>query len=183
MRAIAPQVEHMILIAHNFPIEPLDRLHVINYTKQPPNISEMWNLGLEKAQSLGADWTAVLNDDAIVFPHWFDRIETAIRKEKASGGWAAGEHSGHLLYERATATMQRMTGYAFVIRSNFRADEQFQWWYGDNDLEWRARENGGMVQVGGSIEHRHPNSTTVGRLAHIATEDGKRFKAKWGKMP
>lgn len=183
MRAIAPQVEHIILIAHNFPIEPEGRLEVIPYTDSPPNISTMWNLGIKRAEELGATRIAVLNDDAIVYNGWFDSIERAMIKTGAAAGWSAGEHHGHLLYTKAEPTMRRMSGYAFVINAGLRADEQFQWWYGDNDLEWRAREAGGVVQVGGSIEHRHPNASTIGELARIAGEDKKRFKKKWGTLP
>lgn len=186
IRAIGPQVNHIILISHNAGVTGNDRnLHVIDYKEQVPNISVMWNLGLRAAYAMGATHVAVLNDDAIVYPHWVRRIVLAMNKTGAVAGWSAGEHMGHLLYQRAEPTMRRMTGYAFLLDSQatLLADEQFQWWYGDNDLEWRAREAGGVVQVGGSIEHRHPNGTTVGILARIAEQDKIRFKKKWGVLP
>jgi hypothetical protein len=185
MEAIAPQVDFIVLVAHRFPVhaKPDEGLHVVDYFALPPNISEMWNLGLQKAEELGANRVAVLNDDAIVYPSWFEKIEQAMAARQAAAGWSSGEHAGHLYYTQAEPTLIRMTGYAFVVQSSFRADEQFQWWYGDNDLEWRARQNGGVVHVGGSIEHRHPNATTVGWLAAIAGQDAERFRVKWGTLP
>lgn len=186
MAAIGQQVDHIILIAHR--CEPLigdsgGQVHVIPYEKEVPNISEMWNLGLNLAEYLKADRIAVLNDDAIVYNGWFSNIENAMIATGAVAGWSSGEHEGHLLYTKAEPTLIRMTGYAFVIEKKIRVDEQFQWWFGDNDLEWRARELGGVVHVGGDVEHRHPNGTTFGRLAKIAGQDKERFRRKWGRLP
>lgn len=186
LRAIAPQVDNVILINHKAALKgnALD-LHVLDYFEDPPNISTMWNTGLTHAYEMGADTVAVLNDDAIVYPGWYDKIEKAMVTAGAVAGWSAGEHAGHLLYDKAEPTLLRMTGYAFILdaEAGLLADPQFRWWYGDNDLEWRAREAGGVVHVGGSIEHRHPNGTTVGVLAEIAGQDAGRFRAKWGVLP
>jgi hypothetical protein len=149
LAAIMPQVDHTILITHNYKMDETFSLHSIPYEREIPNISEMWNLGLDLASYLGADFTAVLNDDAIVYNGWFSNIENAMVATQSIAGWSSGEHEGHLVYRKAEPTLIRMTGFAFVVRSQVRADEQFQWWCGDNDIEWNARVAGGVVHVGG----------------------------------
>lgn len=187
LKAIAPQVDDIYLINHKAGIKGGDeiKLHVLDYFEDVPNISVMWNMGLQAAYDGGAEVVAVLNDDAIVFPGWLERIVRSMAVTGAVAGWCEGQHRGHLLYQEATPTMRRMQGFAFALDSKavLLADEQFQWWYGDNDLEWRARQAGGVVQCGGEIKHLHPNGTTVGKLALIAGEDRKRFETKWGMLP
>lgn len=146
------------------------------YCIDPPNISQMWNLGLGMAHEHAAGEpydVAVLNDDVIVPPDWFERVSTEMQLTpnlRASAG-CVHRPADH-----------RMTGYAFILNGDdgLRADEQFQWWWGDSDLEMQARRLRGVVFAGGEdVEHRRPNSTTVGRLAEIAAEDGLRYREKW----
>ena len=186
-RAIAPQVDALLVVAHGDParhyvldvLEYLDLAglltgcQILPYDSDPPNISNMWNLGLDSAPyAAGGNpySVAVLNDDAIVPPDWFERIVTEMKYHGAAAGCARRTHD------------DRMAGYAFVLdgEKGLRADEQFQWWYGDDDLQRRAEQAGGVVYVGGlDVEHRHPNSTTVGLLADIAEADRLRFMRKW----
>lgn len=167
--AIKPQVDWVITVAHLAPYA--GSWPTIWYEYRVPNISVMWNLGLDYAHGLanGRPYdVAVLNDDCIVPPDWFARVTRGMRRHNTAAGCVKrpGDH--------------RMTGYAFILNGDagLRADPQFQWWYGDDDLE---RQAGSVTFVNGQdVEHRHPNSTTVGRLAEIAAEDGLRYKEKWG---
>ena len=179
MAAITPQVDRVIIISHGASYaDPLSLdwpdHSIIGYAEDPPNISRMWNLGLNACSNLdnpiGYD-VAVLNDDVIVPPDWFERVVRSMREEdNASAGCVRRPRD------------LRMTGYAFILDGNvgLRADEQFQWWYGDDDLQRQAMQLGGIAYAGGQdVEHRHPNSTTVGVLAEIAGQDRERFIAKW----
>lgn len=190
VRAILPQVDALIVIAHCPPgengqpyvwatLEWLDaeRLlrgcQVIPYHEDPPNISRMWNLGLDTAPVFAAGDrydVAVLNDDVIVPPDWFDRVTAAMRTGRNAAGCVYRDWD------------PRMTGYAFILDGDLglRADEQFQWWFGDSDLQREAETMGGVAYAGGEdVIHRHPNSTTVGILAQIAEQDAIRYQAKW----
>lgn len=143
------------------------------YCEDPPNISRMWNLGLDSVHehAKGEPYdVAVLNDDAIVPPDWFDRVVSAMRHKNAAAGAVRRSFD------------PRMAGYAFVLdgTKGLRADERFQWWYGDDDLQRQAEQAGGVAFARGQdVEHRHPNSTTVGVLAKIAEADALRYKEKW----
>lgn len=187
IEAIAPQVDAVFVVAHleaSAYAEPTmlatlgttRAFSVIRYSALVPNISTMWNLGLSSAHRYAADRpydVAILNDDVIVPPDWFNRV-TAAMAVLGPGRASAG------CVRRALDP--RMTGYAFILNGDdsLRADERFQWWFGDDDLERQARALGGVAYaVGADVIHRHPNSTTVGRLAEIAAEDRTRFAAKW----
>lgn len=183
--AIAPQVDAVIVIAHGCP-EYVGRTltadapgvrewEAIEYQAVVPNISRMWNLGLDAA-ARRAGWdpfdVAVINDDVICPPDWFARVTAAMdaMSPRAAAGCVRRRFD------------HRMTGYAFILdgRSELRADEQFRWWYGDDDLERRARQISGVAFAEGrDVEHRHPNSTTTGVLAEIAEQDADRYLAKW----
>jgi len=182
--AIAPQVDAVLVIAHEddawaYAYEHLrpDDWQIYYHPDGPPNISRMWNLGLDEAhyRAKGRPYdVAVLNDDVIVPPDWFDRVTEAMLLEDASAGCVRRVHD------------RRMTGYAFILNGDdgLRADEQFQWWAGDDDLERQASALGGVALADGpDVEHRHPNSTTVGVLAEVAREDLVRFEQKWGHRP
>lgn len=171
LAAIAPQVDEVIIVAHDAPYVRTRDGVVLDYEAEVPNISRMWNMGLYAAESLAEGrpyHVAVINDDVIVPPDWFDRVVSAMGDKAA--GCVQREFD------------PRMTGYAFILNGTIRlfADEQFQWWYGDDDLQRRAEKAGGVAYAPGQdVEHRHPNSTTVGILADIAREDGYRFNRKW----
>jgi hypothetical protein len=200
LAAIRPQVDAVIVIAHMFP-DYVDDCRdwadggVIDYSEDPPNISRMWNLGLEAVAKLadGQPYdVAVLNDDAIVPPDWFETITSAMRQVGAAAG-SADQH-GRLragdwdldVTVGPKNLFNRLAGFAFILDGDkgLSLDEQFQWHYGDDDLEWVACGRGGVVLVGGcKVDHLLPNSTTVGVLAEIAGGDRERFRAKWGQVP
>lgn len=193
--AIRPQVDHVILVAHRCSPAGLDepwRISIKPYMQRVPNISAMWNLGLEEAEkrARGDFDVAVLNDDAIVPSGWFDDVSAAMHEVGAVAG--SRDQTGVLRGTQTYLTAKpiplehRLSGFAFILdgRARLRADEQFQWWYGDDDLDWRARESGGVVKVPGDpVDHRYPGGTTVGQLALIAGEDRQRFESKWGMTP
>ena len=195
LAAIGPQVDLVVVVAHMNPsyvlAGPRYRTQMLPYEEDPPNISRMWNLGLRCVNRRNySDYdVAVLNDDAIVPPDWFDTITAAMRKTGAAAGFALspGQHAPILHTQPGPTNLHTvMTGWAFILDGDkhLYADEQFEWWYGDTSLDWEARTKGGVVGVPGlPMEHLYPNSTTVGELAVIAGEDRQRFAAKWGQVP
>lgn len=183
IEAIRPQVDHIFLIGHNWDPDILpDDCTLIPYNVEIPNISTMWNLGIDAAPK--PSLVAVLNDDAIVPGDWFWRVERGLLENRAVVGCMSGVDRIYLQTEKSSP-LPRLSGFAFIINTDFdiRLDEQFQWWWGDTDLDYQARRAGGMVVVPGEIDHRFPNGTTTGILAEIAGQDRDRFVAKWGSAP
>jgi hypothetical protein len=163
----------------------------------PPNISELWNIGLAltdaAARRAGVDaWDiAVLNSDVVVPPGWVQALSDAMRATTAVLAYP-DQHGGtrQLLHTKAEPIdlRQRITGYAYLLRgeTGLRLDESMQWWASDDDLDWRARECGGALLVPGiPVEHRCPNGSMHERpeLKAQAGHDMETFRKKWGRTP
>lgn len=197
--AIAPQVD-MVLVVDNASDPPaevpasLTNVLVVQDGEQPPNLSRLWNLGLDTIEKhKPAGWTtwdvAVLNDDAEPPAGWMTAVSTAMRELRAVAGCSVGSAtSGVQLHGPAStpSVYTRLTGWAFVLRgeAHLRADERLRWWCGDDDLSAKARNSGGLVRVPG---HLVPNAcadqTTRGALAEQAATDMATFVEIWGQRP
>lgn len=165
---------------------------VLRDAAQEPNISRWWNLGLNYVKHMEGDAehvVAVLNDDLVVPRKFVQTLAHAIITHGAAAAYP-DQHGFNAdmvhRYVGPISLYRRMTGYAFALRgsANIRADESLQWWYGDDDIDWTARQRGGSVLVGGlRVHHLCPNETTVGSLAVQAGLDRGRFETKWGRAP
>lgn len=207
LRAVGPQVDAAVVVDNSDAGLPdewyvaardlVGELHRVWLPEQPPNLSRLWNMGLDRAAELwrGGDRygdpyeIAVLNDDAIVSDMWFTNLSRVMR---SSGATAAGAGPAGPLVHRTpgrTALHERMPGWAFILagEANLRADERLRWWCGDNDLDMQARKLAGTVivpewQVGG-VEHLYPDQSTVGVLREQTAVDMAYFVEKWGFRP
>ena len=165
---------------------------------EPKNISRWWNLGLDYAKTVERDnehVVAVLNDDIVIPKRFVQKLAEELMQTGAAAAYpdqhdvlADGRLGNRLIHEYAVPVdlRTRLCGYAFALRgsANLRADETLQWWYGDDDLDWRARQSGGSVMVRGlKVEHLSANSTTVGKLAEQAGRDRQTFIDKWRTAP
>lgn len=173
-------------------------ISVIYDAEQPPNLSRLWNRGIDLAKlscrvfnDLRWD-VAVLNDDAVVPPGWWDAVSGAMREVNAAA--ASADPFGELPFGRkhlwlANAPMSvhtRLAGWAFMLRGEegLRADERLRWWYADDLLSLQARERGGLVHVGGvGVGNTLANSSTVGVLAEQAGRDRQTFVDITGRQP
>ena len=203
---IGPQVDMVIIIdnASNPPAQvAMDenwRTVILRVPDQPPNISRMWQLGIDEALSTfkaaerleGREkpYVAVLCDDTIVPPGWF----AAITEAMASTGSVIGcsnpwgyEHEPRVKTQPDGLIGERMPGWAWVLDldSPVRPDESLPWWFGDTDVDWQARLAGGMVMIGGyAVPNIHPNENSLRpELAEQCGKDGVTFAAKWGWRP
>lgn len=162
----------------------------------PPNISHLWNLGLNWVDMVARGepyFVAVLNDDLRIPA---GTLETIVEGMEATGA-VCGFPDVHGLLRAGRTDVRtepgpvnlftRMTGFCFILRgeANLRADERLVWWYGDDDLEWRAAASGGVVRVGGvTVQHLSPNGSLGDTgLAEQTVADRDTFIAKWGKPP
>lgn len=157
-------------------------LRKITWQRKLPNISVMWNLGLEacaadaREEGFGDAWdAAVLNDDVLVMSGWMDEVVGAMDRDGTVLGAPPRQHN-----------RRQPAGYAFVLRgeSGIRADERFVWWFGDSDIAMQARTGGqpgfSVVETDeASVIHRYPGETTTGRLLRQARLDAAEFQRKW----
>lgn len=202
INSVVDQVDRVIVIDNlsDPPIEPEPwdgKVGVAALPIDPPNISTLWNVGLAladaSARRAGAEaWDiSVLNSDVVLPTGWVGGLSVAMRSTTAVLAYP-DQHGGQqqILHTRAEPIdlRQRITGYAYMLRgeAGLRLDEDLAWWYGDDDLDWTARERGGALLVPGiPVEHRCPNVSTNERpeLAEQTGRDRVTFQAKWGRTP
>ena len=200
--SVIDQVDWVIVIDNGSdpPIDPEPwhgKAGVAQVPMDPPNISTLWNIGLALADSNAhssghGQWDiAVLNSDVTVPPGWIETLSSAMRSTTAVLAYP-DQHGGtrRILHTKAQPIdlRQRITGYAYMLRgeAGLRLDEDFGWWFGDDDLCWRAREAGGGLLVPGiPVEHRCPNGSLYERpeLKAQTARDRETFRQKWGRTP
>ncbi|WP_460071089.1 glycosyltransferase family 2 protein [Streptomyces sp. YKOK-I1] len=202
INSVVDQVDRVIVL-DNLSTPPIDvepwhgKVRGVSAPLDPPNISTFWNVGIAVADAAahraGAEqWDiAVLNSDVVVPPGWAEALSTAMRSTTAVLAYP-DQHGGReqILHTRAEPIdlRQRITGFAFMLRGEhaLRFDEDLVWWYGDDDADWRARQEGGALLVPGlAVEHRCPNGSMYERpeLAEQAGRDRATFQHKWGRTP
>lgn len=203
--SLAHQVDRIIVIdnASDPPIKVERQLHrnlvlVVHDPEQPPNLSRLWNRGLEMADhaaqyanAYGKFDVAVFGDDVIVPHDWWERVSGAMRSSTAVMG---ATHGIMPIWQQLLKTepdgdiMNRAPGWAWMLRgeSGLRLDESLRWWFGDTDLDWRARQAGGTMIAPGEIAvNQRPNefTNTKPELMHQAGLDRLTFQEKWGWVP
>lgn len=164
-------------------------IDVIQDDEQPPNLSRFWNVLLDRCDELAERDVydvAVFNDDSVLPAGWYDCVATAMREHKTAQVAFTDTFgllpSMTLLTDLDNDKYRRMCPWAFVMRGEdgLRSDETMRWWFFDTDLDWRARQTGGVLSVPGpKVGNAHANSSTVGPLAVQAEQDRKTFEAKW----
>lgn len=198
VNAIQPQVDEVLIVVQDAAVVgPLTRkvnhctFHV---DKGEPNISRWWNWGLDCADCHNSEYTtsakydvAVINDDAIVPEGWFDAVSGSMRQLGVAAGCSGGHGMPVLHTQNAAPPLAtRMQGFAFILAGELglRADEQFIWYCGDDDLGRRAAMAGGMVMIPGfHVDHLYPNQQVNDKLMSAIPDDMQRYVDKWGGRP
>lgn len=172
--------------------EPICYMHHVWVPGEPVNLSAVWNMGLDWAEELAEDeefTVAVFNDDLTLPPGLVNEFADALQREGSSAVYAQPwSDLPNMTNHDPWHLGNRMVGYAFALRGwdNLRADEDFLWWYGDSDLDWRARSKRGVCAIGvPTLVHHDPNGYTNRRpeLAEQAGRDRETFQRKFGFLP
>ena len=192
---------HTVIVVDNGSTPPVplipglvSDLWIIRHDEYPPNISRLWNLGIDQAAKVAAikgwpKWNVlVVNDDIVAPPMLVESLSAAMRAEQAACAYPDQHDVGRrILNSRAepVLTAERICGYTFMLRgeADIRADEDFVWWFGDDTIDWECRLAGGSLLVPGvKVEHRAPDVQTRADpvLAEQTNRDHKTWIAKWG---
>lgn len=175
------------LMPDNFPY-----IHHHDWEGEPVNLSRLWNMGLDWAEELAGreEFTvAVFNDDLTLPPNLVQEMTLKLYEEGSSAVYAQPwSDLPNMTNHDPWHLGNRMVGYAFLLRGSdgLRADEDFLWWYGDSDLDWRARSRRGVCAIGvPTLVHHDPNGYTNRRpeLAEQAGRDRETFARKHGFLP
>jgi hypothetical protein len=202
IESVVDQVDQVIVVDNGSdpPIDPEPwhgKVCVVSTPLDPPNISILWNAGIALVDAAAgirgaAQWDiAVLNSDVTVPRRWIEPLSAAMRSTPAVLAYP-DQHGGkrRILHTKAGPVdlRTRITGYAYMLRgeAGLCLDESMAWWASDDDLDWRAREQGGSLLVPGlAVEHRCPNGSMYERpeLQKQAGRDMETFRTKWGLTP
>lgn len=182
LRSIPPDAHVLVIdnasepaVQTSLPLEFLGRrIEIKRDEEQPPNLSRLWNIGLDWAAGLeqrqlrcdymlAADESAVLrapeyavailNDDVVLPSGFLGHMADALEHHGADiafPGPYANETLRCVRKGPVQSLAHRMTGWCFVLRGSagLRADERLRWWCGDDDLEQQALQGGrGTVGV------------------------------------
>ncbi len=194
--AIQPQVDTLLVLdnASEPPLVVPAGVNLLQVPDQPPNIANLWNRGFDFFHALFGDeaWdVAMLCDDTVPPPGWFEAVTRGMRETGAAAGcsnpWGT-EHEPRVKTAPDRDIGGRMVGWAFVLdgTKGIRADETMQWWWQDSSIDFEARLNGGMVMVGG---YPVPNvkmgeyTNIIPGLGEQTGRDAAAFEARWGFRP
>jgi glycosyltransferase involved in cell wall biosynthesis len=179
--------------------------------EQPPNLSRLWNIGLDWAHTRSnhdPGWrnptleprpeyaVAILNDDVVLPPGLLEILACELDNHQSDIAFPHVSHGQGKCFVNDSDPFpgvgRRLTGWCFVVRgtSGLRADESLRWWCGDDDLQAQAVRNGrGTVGVDlpahrvAGLMHKHPDESTTGALREQADKDMATFVKKWGQRP
>lgn len=171
-----------------------DKVYIAQAAPRPTvNLSQLWNIGIALAASQVEEGEkyeiAIVNDDAIVPEGWFEAVATAMRAAGAAAGCSDpdGRLTTSMLHlEPGPVGLQtRMCGWANIHAGELglRFDETLHWWFGDDDMDWRARQAGGMIMIPGfAVVNQFPNGQMTAELHEQAGRDRETFARKWGGL-
>lgn len=158
------------------------------------NLSKLWNIGLDLCSAQVPDGepyeVAIVNDDGIIPPGWFEAVSKAMRE---SGSAAACSDPDNRLRQPMlhrepgpVGLQTRMLGWAFMLagEKGLRFDEDMKWYFGDDDMDWRSRQEGGMIMIPGyQVINLYPNAQMTPELHAQTGRDREAFEKKWGMAP
>jgi hypothetical protein len=153
-----------------------------------PNIQRWWNRGIAEAQIRGATAVAVLNDDIRISSDTLHQLHSKLVSEGATIASPSRPPTRDRLYKRPLVPYEpRIWGCLWVLdlSSTLRPDERYVWWYGDSDLDIRARKYfRGVVNVNVDYEHLNPGVGTSQspQLQVQSDRDAETFQQDYARM-
>lgn len=153
-----------------------------------PNIQRWWNIGIEECVRRGATRVAVLNDDISLNEESLRRLGDALDRTGATVASPSRPPSKDGVYrKRLIPYSPRLWGCFWVldVTSSLRPDENFVWWYGDSDLDIRARrDHAGVVNVDVFYEHHFPGQGTIRdpKLQEQSNLDAVTFQRRYARL-
>ena len=146
----------------------------------PINIHRWWNKGIDYAQANGATHVAVINDDAVLGDM---TLKTLCAQLVITGATIASPGLPMHVTDPDPHRRRTINGGCWVLdlASGLRPDERYRWWYGDDDLDLRARrDHGGVLTAPVPFINMHANEQTFARpdLQALAVADRERWNAR-----
>lgn len=179
--------DHVIILATRPGVVVPDGVVVVE-DFEGPNIQRWWSRGIEEAQRRGATVVAVVNDDIRLTPSTLPLLAEALESSGAAIASPSRPPFRDGLHKRPLIPYEpRLWGSLWVLRlsSGLLPDPRYVWWYGDNDLDIRARrDHGGVVLRAVEYEHLHPGEGT-GQSVELTAQtdrDAKTFEQDYARL-
>jgi hypothetical protein len=153
-----------------------------------PNIQRWWNRGIDESIRRGATAVAVVNDDIRVNAETLPLLHNALDTTGATIASPSRPPTPDGLYRRRLIPYEpRIWGCLWLldVSSDLRPDERYVWWYGDSDLDIRARRNfRGVVNVPVEYEHMHPGvGTSKSKELQVQSDrDAQTFQEDYARI-
>lgn len=146
------------------------------------NIHRWWNRGIDACVDRGARYVLVINDDVLLGEDTVPALLAAMQDTGATLATPGDVTEPTLVTDPDKYRGRTLVGSCWLLDTShgLRPDEAYRWWYGDDDLDWRARrDHGGVVAVPCTFTHLHPNELTAStpRLADLTFADNQRWSA------
>lgn len=141
------------------------------------NIQRWWNAGLDFVAEHGGRFACVINDDVLLDADTIPALVAGIY------GATLATPGETLAVVTDPGVHRTIHGCCWLIdlSHGIRPDEGYRWWYGDDDLDWRARRDGhGVATVPAFVHHLHPNELTQStpELLFLTHIDAQRWAAR-----
>jgi len=142
------------------------------------NIQTWWNAGIHSAELAGADFIAVLNDDMAIGSGTIQRM---VEEARATGATIVTSGISPRVFKSRFPVQRVLDGAIWLLdlKSDLRPDERFQWYFGDDDLDIRARrDHHGVSVIPLEYEHLHVGIRTnqSAELAGLTMGDRAEFR-------
>lgn len=176
VECVTPQLDTLITLAHGPEALSYAVGDVIAYDADTPDLSAMWNAGIDRAAELANGlpyYVAIFNDDALVASDWYDRMIAAIEADGSAGASAP----------RAPGKAASIMGGAFVITPGIRLTGVFRWYFTDDEVQKLCERAGGFSIVEGVHAVNRcadQNFKASPELQRVSAEDGPKFLAMYG---
>jgi hypothetical protein len=138
------------------------------------NIQLWWNIGIDYAVKHGANSIVICNDDVRAARGALLELSFhANSSMRTVLAWP--ENAGH-----ASIRCSPITGYCFALDpACLHPDSSFKWYWGEHDLEFRARQTYGddaVTAVSGlDIEHLRYDCSYARAVSHLVDQDRELF--------
>lgn len=180
-------LDHIIVVATR-PGVQLPKGVVVLEDFGTPNIQRWWSDGIAEAERRGATAVAVVNDDIRLTSATLRTLADALHATGAAIASPSRIPFKDGLHKRPLVPYEpRLWGSLWVLRldSGLRPDQRYVWWYGDNDLDIRARrDHGGVVLCDVEYEHLHPSegTSTNPDLVAQTDRDAETFERDYARL-
>ena len=155
---------------------------------ESPNIQRWWARGITEAERRGATSVALVNDDVRLVPSTLTTLENELVRTGAAIASPSRPPFHNGLHIRQLVPFERhLSGCLWVLRldSDLRPDQRYTWWYGDDDLDIRARRQfGGVVLAAVEFEHLHEGRATATSpvLQAMSAQDAQTFERQYASL-